>query len=72
MNCGGGISEKFRICDNPTPLCGGKECSGIKVETVDCNEFSCDDEGIYACTCNLPKYIVIYICIKYINFKLAL
>ena len=28
--CGGGIKEKFRLCNNPTPSCGGKECSGKK------------------------------------------
>ena len=50
VNCGGGVLEKFRTCDSPTPSCGGKECSGMKVETMDCNEFSCDDEGTYART----------------------
>jgi len=45
VKCGGGIKEKFRTCDNPAPSCGGKECNGLKVETTECNEFSCEDEG---------------------------
>ena len=45
--CGGGVKEKFRLCNNPAPSCGGKECSGIEVESVECNEFSCDGEGTY-------------------------
>lgn len=45
VKCGGGTKEKFRFCDNPTPSCGGKECNGLKVESVECNEFSCDGEG---------------------------
>ena len=44
--CGGGSKEKFRTCNNPKLSCGGKECSDMKVVTLECNEFSCDGEGM--------------------------
>lgn len=63
--CGGGVKEKFRICNNPAPFCGGKECSGMKVETVECNEFSCDSEGmlenIISYTVDDNKFIILFI-----------
>ena len=27
-SCGGGVRERRRWCDNPTPSCGGQECVG--------------------------------------------
>ena len=27
-SCGGGVRERRRMCDNPTPSCGGLECVG--------------------------------------------
>ena len=41
VTCGGGNREKFRSCNNPTPTCGGKKCSGLAVEVEECNEFPC-------------------------------
>lgn len=46
MECGGGIKEKFRSCSDPPPSCGGKECSGNKVERMECNENPC--KGVMA------------------------
>ena len=60
VNCGGGVKEKFRVCDNPKPSCGGKECSGMKVETIECNEFSCEDEGMKCIDIVAIIYAVIY------------
>ena len=42
VTCGGGIKEKFRLCDNPTPSCGGKWCSGSNIENEECNESPCE------------------------------
>ena len=41
VTCGGGIKEKFRHCNNPTPICGGKFCNGSNTEIMGCNEFPC-------------------------------
>jgi len=41
VECGGGVMEKFRTCSDPQPSCGGKECSGDKVERLECNEHPC-------------------------------
>ena len=46
VRCGGGVKEKFRICNNPSPSCGGKQCRGMKVLNEECNEFSCDVKGL--------------------------
>ena len=58
VTCGGGVKEKFRICNNPAPSCGGKECIGLKVDTEDCNDFLCNGQymhirrhwGVHTCT----------------------
>ena len=40
--CGGGTLKRTRLCDNPKPSCGGKECKGPSSDnSVKCNEFCC-------------------------------
>ena len=41
--CGGGIQNYTRVCDNPKPSCGGKECDGPSTDVLykNCNDFSC-------------------------------
>ena len=55
--CGGGVQNYTRVCDNPKPSCGGKECDGlaIYIPKTKCNNFCCP--GI-VCT-----YIHISVCI---------
>ena len=31
--CGGGVQNYTRVCDNPKPSCGGKQCEGPSVYT---------------------------------------
>jgi hypothetical protein len=44
--CGGGITTRSRLCDNPSPKFGGKDCSagdlGAAVESKTCNSFACE------------------------------
>ena len=42
-DCGGGIQERSRFCNNPVPQPGGKDCSilGSNKETQFCNVFPC-------------------------------
>ena len=42
VSCGGGVKEKFRVCNNPTPFCQGKKCNGTNLETEECNEHPCN------------------------------
>ena len=41
--CGGGTQEYTRVCDNPKPSCGGKECYGLTFYSHKelCNDFCC-------------------------------
>merc|ERR1719402_837489 len=45
--CGGGVRERRRLCDNPSPSCGGPECVGNETETASCNEHSCGTQAIF-------------------------
>ena len=39
--CGGGTQEQIRVCDNPRPSCGGRNCIGLKTQVVQCNLQCC-------------------------------
>ena len=41
--CGGGIQNYTRVCDNPKPSCGGKDCDGLAIYTPKkkCKDFCC-------------------------------
>ena len=43
--CGIGTQERNRICNNPPPSAGGKDCVGPAYETQKCNINDCP--GIY-------------------------
>ena len=36
------VKERTRLCNNPTPSCGGMNCSGQGVEIMKCSEFPCE------------------------------
>ena len=59
--CGGGNKTKIRTCSNPAPSCGGNNCIGESIETVECNTTPC--EGMY-CIYYVCMYITIcsYVC----------
>ena len=44
--CGGGTQNYTRVCDNPKPLCGGKECKGPSRNSTKCNEFCCTGKAL--------------------------
>lgn len=44
--CNGGEQTRFRECNNPAPLHGGKDCQGHKRESRTCNYFKCPGETI--------------------------
>ena len=52
--CGGGIHKYTRVCDNPEPSCGGKECEGHAVYShkKKCNDFCCPGM-IMLCSMNI-------------------
>ena len=40
--CGGGIQNYTRMCNNPKPLCGGKNCKGVSNYIIrNCNDICC-------------------------------
>ncbi|XP_071953956.1 SCO-spondin-like isoform X2 [Antedon mediterranea] len=46
--CEGGESKRIRLCNNPSPLYGGKQCNGTSQETKTCNEHRCPVHGGYS------------------------
>ena len=40
-SCMGGITVRFRHCDNPLPSGGGANCTGHEMEQSNCNTHSC-------------------------------
>ena len=44
--CNGGEQTRYRECNNPAPLHGGKDCQGNKRESRTCNFFRCPGETI--------------------------
>ena len=78
--CDGGNKTKTRTCNNPAPSCGGSNCIGESIETVECNTNPC--VGMYtlhtfiyihySCTMHVHNYIkcdtvavAMYICITF-------
>lgn len=43
--CGGGQQTRYRVCDNPRPAYGGRQCPGASDETRPCNELPCAVDG---------------------------
>ena len=42
--CDGGEQTRYRECNNPAPLHGGKDCQGNKRDSRTCNYFKCPGE----------------------------
>ena len=49
MSCGvgGGLTDRSRLCDSPSPDHGGAYCSGDGTEETRCNDFNCPSKFIY-------------------------
>ena len=63
--CDGGVKKKTRSCNNPTPSCGGNNCVGKTLETVDCNTMPCIGlcmHSTYVRTCTYYACVAICIC----------
>lgn len=41
VTCGGGIQKRGRLCNNPEPQFGGKDCIGDVTESQICNKQDC-------------------------------
>ena len=39
--CGGGVQERFRYCNNPSPAFEGKNCAGFSKSVRVCNSHPC-------------------------------
>ncbi|XP_074858281.1 hemicentin-1 isoform X2 [Carettochelys insculpta] len=44
-SCGGGQMRRYRTCDNPHPLNGGRACAGADTQTQRCNADLCPVDG---------------------------
>ena len=49
-DCGGGLRERLRLCDNPKPQHGGNECQGEHTEMESCNTDKCKGKDNTAST----------------------
>ena len=47
VSCGGGTKTMTRQCTNPTPSCGGANCTGLQEYEKPCNTHCCP--GIVYC-----------------------
>ncbi|CAC5422954.1 Neurotrypsin,Scavenger receptor cysteine-rich type 1 protein M130,Deleted in malignant brain tumors 1 protein,Coadhesin,Thrombospondin-1,Mucin-like protein,Hemicentin-1,Thrombospondin-2,Scavenger receptor cysteine-rich domain-containing group B protein,Soluble scavenger receptor cysteine-rich domain-containing protein SSC5D [Mytilus coruscus] len=45
VTCGGGLQQRTRNCNNPTPFFGGASCTGIDSETFQCSQINCPVDG---------------------------
>ena len=41
VTCGGGVQHRTRLCDNPPPSNGRKDCVGRNLQTRRCAEWDC-------------------------------
>lgn len=41
LTCGGGVQTRKRLCNDPEPLHGGKECVGDAIDRQMCNKKAC-------------------------------
>ena len=44
-SCSGGVRTRQRYCNNPPPAHGGRPCSGMDTEKMDCNECEYNNGG---------------------------
>ncbi|XP_048340195.1 thrombospondin-1 [Sphaerodactylus townsendi] len=51
VTCGGGIQKRSRLCNNPEPQFGGKDCIGDAVDTQICNKQDCPIDGCLSNPC---------------------
>lgn len=48
VTCGGGVQKRSRLCNNPTPQFGGKDCVGDVMENQICNKQDCPIGELYS------------------------
>ncbi|KAG8449721.1 hypothetical protein GDO86_016386 [Hymenochirus boettgeri] len=51
VTCGGGAQKRERLCNNPKPQYGGKECIGEFADTRLCNKHDCPIDGCLSNPC---------------------
>ncbi|XP_029456063.1 thrombospondin-1 [Rhinatrema bivittatum] len=51
VTCGGGIQKRGRLCNDPEPRYGGKDCIGDILETQICNKEDCPIDGCLSNPC---------------------
>uniref|UniRef100_A0A8C4TPM4 Thrombospondin-1 n=1 Tax=Erpetoichthys calabaricus TaxID=27687 RepID=A0A8C4TPM4_ERPCA len=51
VTCGGGVQRRTRLCNDPAPKYGGKECIGEPANTQLCNKKDCPIDGCLSNPC---------------------
>uniref|UniRef100_A0A665U109 Thrombospondin-1-like n=1 Tax=Echeneis naucrates TaxID=173247 RepID=A0A665U109_ECHNA len=51
LTCGGGDQTRKRLCNDPAPSYGGKDCVGEPTETQKCNKKACPIDGCLSNPC---------------------
>ena len=54
--CGGGMQNYTRVCDNPKPSCGGKQCDGLSIHL---HQDKCGD---ICCPGEITHHSYVYLC----------
>ncbi|KAJ8038941.1 Hemicentin-1 [Holothuria leucospilota] len=47
-SCGDGMQSRIRVCNNPEPANGGRQCSGPSLDSQPCEEARCPINGRYS------------------------
>ena len=57
--CGEGVITQQRTCNQPSPSCGGRECSGINITNISCGNKCCPSKQLrittYVCKNHEPR-----------------
>ncbi|XP_062505321.1 A disintegrin and metalloproteinase with thrombospondin motifs adt-1-like isoform X3 [Corticium candelabrum] len=48
VSCGGGLRNRTRVCNNPVPAYGGRDCSGYSWQNETCSERPCPVDGKFS------------------------
>ncbi|KAM5129639.1 thrombospondin-1 [Mantella aurantiaca] len=51
LTCGSGVQKRERLCNNPKPQFGGKDCPGDNVDNRICNKQDCPIDGCLSNPC---------------------
>ena len=63
ITCGEGVITQQRTCTQPSPSCGGRECSGINITNISCSNKCCHPGNVsdYVACLNTKVFLCTYV-----------